>query len=198
MPQYGEIIMNVTGIRVATLNADNTYTTPAYVEYGGDISFEVEMANNELSAYGMIVESLAVAQKVTGNFVDGTFNFDVLAAMLGAGTFNAESESGTTPDRYRVANLLMGGAGNGYFGMIASLAAKDGANVLVGVPKAMLETVPGIAVAQNEFRTTDVGFNAYAPSTSIRRALKIKRNETAEAVPATANDFGAFFAGMFA
>lgn len=198
MPEYGEIIMNVTGIRVATLNADNTYDTPSYVEYGGDISFEFEMANNELSAYGMIVEALAVAQKVTGNFVDGTFSFDVLMQMLGAGSFNAEDESGVTPDRYRVAEAMMGGSGNGYFGMIASLAAKNGSNVLVGVPKAMLETVPGIAVAQNEFRTTDVAFNAYAPSTAVRKAIRIKRNETAASIPTDASGFATFFAGMFA
>lgn len=193
MPQYAQVIKNITGIYVASLKSDNTYNTPAYVEYGGDVSFEFEMDENELDAYGMTVESLAVVKKATGSFQDGTFNFAVLKEMVGGGSWSSQSESGSTPNRYQVGDVLAGGEGNGYFGMIAAFAGTNGSNMLVGFPKAMLGQFPAFDAGQNEFRVTEVDFNAYAPSTAIRKAVRFKRNETAASIPTTANDFLAFF-----
>src|SRR5690606_11975984 len=86
-----------------------------------------------------------------------------------------------------------GGAGTGYFGLIAAYVADDGGNMVVGFPKAKLGTFPGFTQEQNQFRHSEIPFNAFAPSTLKRIAMKSIAYETLTAPPSDQSGFQAYF-----
>lgn len=193
MPSYGDVIYNITGMYVAALQSDNAYGTPSYIDYGQELSWEYEADNDEIKSYGLIVESLSIPTKATGNFMQASMDFASFAIL----TSFSGSESGSTPNQVNTLDLLVGGAGLPYFGIIAAFAAISGANMLAGFPKCKLQTIPGFTIEQNTFRTSEVGIDMFAPSTTVRKVSRYKKYETAAAIPSSANDFDTYFNGMF-
>lgn len=194
-PGYAEVIYNPTAIYVASLTdaVAGTYGTPQLIEYGQKFEFDIESDNDEIMAYGLTVEALAVPKKATGTLTQAAMNFAAIAILCG---FTNNSYL-TTPNRYNIMDINVGGSGLPYFGVIVSYAATNGANMLAGFAKAQLDTVPGFKVDQNKFRIGEAKINGYAPNTQIRKVVRLKGNETAATVPTTGVTFGAFFSGMF-
>jgi len=193
MPEYGDVIQNITAMYVAALGSDNSYGTPALIDYGQQLSWEFESDTDEIKSYGLIVESLAIPIKATGTLVQASMDLASFAIM----TSNSSSESDSAPDRVKTVDVQVGGSGLPYFGIIAAFASPSGANVIAGFPKCMLETVPGFNVEQNTFRVAEVSINMFSPSTTIRKVSRYKKYETAAAIPSDASGFDTFFDGMF-
>lgn len=192
MPSFGDIIYNITDMYVAPLTG-STYGTPARVEYVSSLSFEFETDEDTIKAYGLTVEKLSVPTGITGTLAEASLNWSAASVMTGM----SEASSGTTPNAVKTLDMLMGGAGLPYFGLIAAYASLEG-NALLGFPKCKLGSLPAFTVEQNVFRTAEISMMMLAPSTTVRKALRLRKNETAASVPSAQADFQAFFAGMFA
>lgn len=192
MPSFGDIIYNITDMYVAALTG-STYGTPARVEYVQSFSFEFESDEDTIKAYGLNVETLSIPIGGTGTIAEASLSWGAMAVMTG----NSESSSGSTPNGVKQIDMLAGGAGLPYFGVIASYAAVEG-NALIGFPKCKLVSLPAFTVEQNQFRASDMGIKMVAPSAVIRKLMRLKKNETAATVPTSSGDFGTFFTGMFA
>ena len=134
MPEYGDVIYNITSMYVAALQSDNSYGTPSYIDYGQQLSWEYESDEDEIKSYGQIVEKLTIPIKATGTFMQASMDLASFAIL----TSNSASESGSTPNRLKTVDILVGGAGLPYFGIVAAFAAPSGANMLAGFPKAKL------------------------------------------------------------
>lgn len=190
MPQYGEIVYNPTDSWIATYDpVAGEFSLPVRVDYIQQVTFEYESDTDEIKTAGLIAESLAVITKGTGELSQASLDFAGMTVLTGYGS----TEFNTTPNRYSVQDIVVGGEGLPYFAMITSYAATNGANALVGFAKMKLETVPGWTVDQNQFRIGSANFNAFPPSTTYRKAARIVRYETAAIVPQTAEGFLEFF-----
>lgn len=187
MPEYGDVEFNLTDLRLAPLLSNNTYGGSVSLVYGNSLSFGPEAANDDLMSYGMLVERLAVLEKVTGQFQQGAFDATSLWIMTGATT----SSSGTTPSRQADTEILLGGSGLPYFGVIGNFASLNGANVLIGLRKIQLDTFPEWKVDANKFRISETNFTGMAIDTTTRKAVKMRRYETAVN---NITDFNVFFA----
>ncbi len=186
MPEWGDVVFNLTGVNVARLLTGNLYGLAGSLEYGQELSFSVISDNDELMSYGMIVERLAIPKKIEGTIKQGAIDFLPLATMTGF----APASSGTTPNRTRVVDVLAGGSGLPYFGLIGAFAGTFGANTLCGFPKAQLDSFPSWEVEANKFRIGETKFTAMAIETTTRKLLRIRSYETAAAVP---TDFANWF-----
>ncbi len=192
MPSYGDVIYNITAMYVAALQADNTYGTPALVEYGQEFPIDYEADNDDLSGYGMTVELLSVIRKGTATFKNGSFNIASKTIITGT----SESTSGTTPNQIGTTDFQAGGAGLPYFGLVVAGASTLG-NIVAGYPKCKLETIPKFNIMENKFVIGEAKIGMIAPSTTIRKFQRIKRYETITAPPSDASGFDTFFTGMF-
>ena len=189
MPQFAEVVYNITDAWVARLNLDNTYGTPVRVDYIGKVSFEYESDTDEIKSGGQIVETLTVPTKATGEITQASLDFAGMAVLLG--TVNGSYS--TTPNQYGVQDIPVGGEGLPYCGLIVAYASVYGGNMLAGFPKFRLDTVPGFDADQNKFRIGSANFTAIAPSVNARKVVRYKKYETAAAVPQSAANFLAFF-----
>lgn len=189
MVAYSEVLYNITEAKVALLANDNTYGTPVAIDYLQTLTFEYEADTDEIMSGGLIVETLAIVKKATGEVSNAAMNWAAMAVMCGL----TAGDYGTTPNQYGVMDFAVGGAGLPYFGLIMRAEATLGGNVIIGFPKAKLQTYPGFEMDQNKFRLGSAGFDAVAPSTTVRKAVRVKKNETAGSVPTSAADFLAFF-----
>jgi hypothetical protein len=192
MPAFSEVIYNPTEVLVAALQSGNTYGTPVAIDYMQKVSFETEADQDEIKSGGVIVEALAIPTKIAGELEVAALNLTQTATMLG---YNAQTY-GVDPNQYGVMDGIMGGQGLPYFGMLVRYQATLGGDLIVGFPKAMLETVPSFDVDQNKFRVGSANFNAYAPSTTRRAAYRFKKNQVGASLAsqyATAGNFLAFF-----
>lgn len=194
MPQFAEVIFNITEAWVAALSVTNTYSTPVAIDLIGKVSFTYETDTDEIMSAGLVVDSLAIPKKAKGEMTQSSLDFAAMATMCGflAGNY------GTTPNQYGIMDVAVGGDGMPYFGLLVAYAATLGGNMYAGFPKAKLETVPGFDVDQNKFRIGKAGFSAFAPSTTTRKVVRYKRNETKATLTAAGyTASGAAFLGYF-
>lgn len=194
MPAFSEVIYNPFDVIVAKLNNDNTYGTPQRVDYFEKVSFDWEADTDEIKSAGLIVESLSVATKATGTLDTGALNFACMSIIQGD---TPTTVYGTTPSQYQYVDIEVGGAGNPYFGMMVLYASTLGGALIAGFPKAMLSKKPAFEVDQNKFRVGSADFNAFAPSTVIRRAARLLKYETRPSLVLTSGYMQGFFNGMF-
>jgi hypothetical protein len=182
--QFGDVVFNITDIRVTPMLANGTYLTTSFsLDLGSEMSFSPEHDQDTIKAYGMFTNRLSILTNVKGMLKQAAMDAAALWAMTGVGT----STSGVTPNQVATATLLGGGSGLPYFGVVGSFAAENGANVLVGLYKCQLDTLPQWTVEQNKFRITEVGFFGMAASISSRKVGVIKKYETAVTVPTDLN-----------
>lgn len=174
MPPYSEVIYNCTDIYIARLLNDNTYGTPTRLEHIGEFSFEFEHDQDELMSAGLIVDTLSIAKKVTGEMTQGALDLAAMVIMCDLQT----GEYGATPNRYAVTDFQLGGGGMPYVGLLAAYEATLAGNVFVGFPKFKLQAIPGFKQSQNKFRIGNAKWDAIAPSTTRRTAMRMKKNET--------------------
>lgn len=193
MPQYSEVYFTPKIAYVAALQVDNTYGTPQLVEYLQKFEFEFESDTDEIMSGGQIVETLSIPKRATGTISMAAMNYSALSILSGY----AEDPQGTTPNRYNTIDVVTGGEGMPYFGIIAEYASTLGGNLLAGFPKAQLSTVPGFTVDQNKFRIGETEIYMVSPSQIIRKCARLRKFETASPIPTTAEGFEAFFASLF-
>lgn len=192
MPEYGEVIYNISAMYVAALQADDTFGTPAHIDYGQELVWEFEADTDELSGYGLTVELLAVIRKAMTTLKQGSFSSDARTILTGI----SQNTSGSTPNQVTTMDVTAGGRGLPYFGIVFQGESVLG-NVIGGAPKCMLETFPKLGVSENKFTIHEAKLNAIAPSTTIRKPFRLKRYETAGTIPSDASGFDTFFSGMF-
>lgn len=190
MPEYGEVAFTLSEIRVAPLLSNGTYGTSVALDYGQKLSFEPQADTDQIKAYGMIVERLAVTTHATGSLDQGLVDFDAYAVMI-AGLAASSSETGSSPNKTTVLEHLVGDAGLPYFGLIGRLAALRGAGLHLGFRKCMLDKVPGFTVDQNKFILPSTTMTMITSDVTTRQLLRLKRLETNTAIPV---DFNTFFA----
>lgn len=194
MPAFSEVIYNPMDLIVAKLNNDNTYSTPARVDYFEKVSFDFEVDEDEIMSAGLVVEMLSIAKKVTGTLDTGALNFDAMGILQGD---TPTSVYGASPNQYQYMDITVGGAGNPYFGLMVMYAATLGGAVIAGFPKAMLTKKPAFDVDQNKFRVGSADFKGAAPSTISRRVARLLKYETAPTMQLTSAYMQGFFNGMF-
>lgn len=183
---YGDVVYNPTAAYAATFSTTPSYGTPVQIDYLGDFDFDYDADTDELMSGGRIVETLAITKKATGTIKNGALSLASMAVLLGW----TEGDYTT----YEVMDAPVGGSGLPYFGLIVAFAATNGANVLVGFPKAKLQKPPGWTIAQNKFRIGEAKFDAVpAGTTDPVRAVRVKKNQTAASIPTDASSFLAFF-----
>lgn len=181
---FGDIAFNVTSIRVARMLANGTYLTTSYeIQLGQEMSFKAAHDTDQIKAYGMITNRLSILTSLEGMMRQASMDDNALFVMTGTGT----STSGVTPAQVATATFLGGGSGMPYFGLVAAVAAEDGANALVGVYKCQLNEVPAWKVEQNKFMIAELPFFAMALNTSGRKMFTRKKYETAVSVPVDIN-----------
>lgn len=186
---YGDVIYNPTAAYVAALNTvANTYGTPVKLDYLGKVSFEYESDTDNIKSGGQIREVLAIPTNAKGKIEQFSLNYDAWAILTGFGT----SEYSTTPNRYFRAMPKFGGSGLPYCGLIVAYAALNGANLLCGFAKFMLQNVPPFDVDQNKFRKGETEFMAIGAG-DAGYGLVYQRYETAANIPTTAGTFLSFF-----
>lgn len=191
---YGDVVYNPFLCYVAGFDTvDNEYGTPVILDYFGDFSFEYEHDSDEIISGGLAVEKLSILKQITGAINNAALAWPALVAMTG---ISPESTDGTTPNQTSTLFIEAGGQGLGYFGAIVACASLNGAEVLIGLPKMMLDTHQGFTMAQNQFRKPEVNFTAIAPSQTLRRTVRLTKYETAGTFPSSQANFQAFMQPM--
>jgi hypothetical protein len=186
MPDPGDVVYTITDIRVARWLPGNTYDTTSFsLTYGSEMSFEVDADNDELMSYGMAVSALSIIKKLTGTLKQAAIDSNGIYVLTGHST----TTSGSTPNRTITTDMLAGGSGLPFFGAVGNFASEDGANVLLGLRKCKLDTLPGWTVEMNKFRLSEVKFKAFTPDVTTRKLHRIRRYETAAAIPVDLNTF---------
>lgn len=188
MPEFGDVVINLTDLIVAPLLANGTYGGYAQVVYHSKLSFEGVADNDILKSGGLVVEALTVPTHYEGEIEQGAVDATGLYVMTGTTT----DSSGSTPNRVATTDFLLGGNGLPYFGVIGMYAGLNGSNALIGLRKVLLDKLPGwVMDEQNRFRISNVAFKAFAINATTRKATRWRRYETANI---SVTDFNAFFA----
>lgn len=183
---YGDVVFTLIDLKVAPWLAGNTYSpTAVTLGYSSEMSFQVNSDTDQIKAFGMLVELLAVITHAEGKIKNAAVDSEATYVLSGFAT----TSSGTTPSRTGTLDILGGGAGLPYFGAVGAFAGLNGAGILVGIRKCKLDTIPGWTVEQNKFRMAETGFKGIVPDTSTRSLLKIRKYETAIAIPVDLNSF---------
>lgn len=194
MPEYGEVLYNINTAYVAALDLDdNTYGTPVRFHYMEQFEFEFEADEDEIKSGGMVVDKLSITNKATGKITNASMNMAAMLVMYGL----QSSTSGSGDTEMTEMDFLVGGEGNGWFGMIMRAEAKNGANALIGFPKCMMSGLPPFQMGQNEFRRAEMDWEAIAGDEAIRKIMRLRRYKTANNVPTTAEGFDLYFDGFF-
>lgn len=184
MPEFGEVVYTLTDLVIAALNSDGTYGTSLALDYGQSLTIEPIADNDTLKAFGMNVELLSVPIGAKFTLAQGSVQFAALEILLGL----TAVDSGTTPNQISTLDMLGGGAGLPYFGIIGKMASINGGAFKVGGFKAKLDSIPQIGVEQNKFVLPEVTGQFAAQNTTTRKLFRIKREETAAAI-GTVSDF---------
>jgi len=188
MPSYGDVIYNPSGAVIARYNLNNTYGTPGVVDYMGKFMFNYESDTDELKVSGAIVETLSIPTKAVGEMEQLSLDFVTWGLLTGY----AADEYGSNPNRYYQTDVRFGGEGVPYCGIIIAYTATNGANALVGFPKFKIDTPMGFDVDQNKFRKASVSLTAVGVGPRYR-GVRIRKHETAAALPTTPTAFLQFF-----
>lgn len=186
-PTYGEVVYSIQDIWIAALSAAGTYGTAVKLDYPQKVEFKGMADNDMLKAGGLGVELLTVPTHVEGVIGLGALDLEGIEVLIG----QAMTSSGSTPNGQRTLIIVGGGAGLPYFGMIGRMAATNGADKLIGLPKCKLDTPPQFTAEQNKFALPETGFKGVAANSATGKLMYIQDRETAAS--GTPN-FGTFFA----
>jgi len=194
MPTYGDVLYNLQGLWIASLDiSDDTYGTPVFAEIVTKFSYEFDVAEDELMAYGLIVDVLAIVKKATGSIQFGSMDYPVFAIITG----QTANTSGTTPNEVRDLDLQIG-TDNSYFGAWAQFQSTKGTAV-VGLPKCKLTGPPPFTIEENAFRRGEVTMKMLAPSTLKKRLFRLRTFETVSdfVAPTNGTEFKALWGTDF-
>lgn len=190
---YGDIIYNITDIKVSALASDNSYGTPVSLIEGQKLTWEFVMDEDSIKSYGLVTNSLSIATHAEGSLEQAALDFGAYAIMLGTSATTA----GVSPNETATMDFEVGGAGLPYFGIMATYVAPSGANLIVGFPKCQLKAIPPFSAEQNQFRTGEVSIKMFAPSTTVRKLVRYIKNETAATLPTLSADWDTWFTDLF-
>lgn len=184
--EFADVSFTLTNIVIARLKSDQTYDTVSRsLALGSEMSFEVMADTDKLRSYGMVARMLTILTHLEGTLRAGAIEADALWILTGHNT----TSSGAAPNRTATLDALAGGAGLPYFGAVGDFMSDDGGNVHVGLRRVMLDAFPGWTVEENKFRLAEVKFTAAPIDTTSRKLHRLRRNETASAIPSNLNTF---------
>lgn len=193
--QFGEVLFNVdTAYIMAYSKSANTYSgSLEELASPQEITFEPDMSTDVLMGAGINQEGLAVMKGAKMHVKAGGFDRSVYVAMTG----NTDTVASTTPTQTSVIKELAGGAGMGYFGLIAVGRATSGATLVCGVQCCQLSSPPKLS-----FMGEDVKFSmwecdgaAFPVTISSNPRLRVMRafETTGFSAPTNAATFLSYF-----
>lgn len=141
---FGEVMFNVdTAYVMAYSKSANTYSGSIdQIASPQEITFEPDVSTDTLMGAGINQEALAVIKGAKMTIKAGGFDRSIYIAMSG----NTDTVSGTTPNQTSVIKELAGGAGMGYFGLIAVGRTTNGGALVCGVQCCILNAPPKISL----------------------------------------------------
>lgn len=183
---YGDVVFTLNDLKVAPWLSGNTYSpTAVSLGYTSTLSFSVQADNDQIKAFGMLVELLSVITHIEGNIENAAIDSEASWVLSGFAT----TSSGSAPSRTGTMDILGGGGGLPYFGAVGAFAGLNNSGIFVGIRKCKLDTFPEWNVDQNKFRMAKTGFKGVVPDTSSRYLIRIRKYETATTVPTDLNTF---------
>lgn len=191
---YADQGFNITDMVVCAMAQDGTFTgTPVRLASGQECSIEPASEAFENTGYGRTSELATVVTHAEFSLGQGAIDYAAYAII--AGTTN--DEYGTTPNQYAEVHKAAGGRGLPYFALIGKMAAIGGASILVGLPRAKLDTVPSFTMTQNEFIVPEAAGKSIYNKASTGRfeyvPFILKPYETTPTIALTVNFFDDFF-----
>lgn len=189
--EFAEISYTLTGLVIASYNkTTDVYGTPATLENGQMAEVEPEADNDQLRGYGVKVALLSVMVGAKVMLGAGGADFSVLAILSGSSNYT----SGLTPNQVRTTDIVFGGGGLPYFGMLGKSPTDDGGLMVLGLRCVKLDAFPKWTLdgQANKFNLSENG--GYAIPIN-QRCVRIKTYETASlwTDPANGTDFKNFF-----
>lgn len=151
---FAEVLFNIdTAYVMAYSKSANTYSgTIDELASPQEITFEPDMSTDTLMGAGYNQEALAVMKGAKMNIKAGGFDRSIYATMSG----NTDTIAGITPTQTSVIKELAGGAGMGYFGLIAVGRATNSGTLVCGVQCCILNSPPKLS-----FMGEDVEFSQW-------------------------------------
>lgn len=142
-----------TAYIMAYSKSANTYSgTIQELASPQEITFEPDMSTDVLMGAGINQEALAVMKGAKMHVKAGGFDRSVYIAMTG----NTDTITSTTPTQVSVIKELAGGAGMGYFGLIAVGSTTNAGTLVCGVQCCQLSSPPKLS-----FMGEDVKFSMW-------------------------------------
>lgn len=151
---FSEVLFNVdTAYIMSYSKSANTYSgTIDELASVQEITFEPDMSTDVLMGAGINQEALAVMKGAKMHVKAGGFDRSIYATMTG----NTDTVASTTPTQTSVIKELAGGAGMGYFGLIAVGRTTSGGTLVCGVQCCQLSSPPKLS-----FMGEDVKFSMW-------------------------------------
>lgn len=152
---FGEIMFNINTAYIMAYNkVTNTYSgsAPEELAVPQEITFDLDVSTDTLMGNGINQEALAVVKGAKLHIKAGGIDRSVYAVMSG----NTDTVASTTPTQTSVIKELAGGAGMGYFGLIAVGYTTNGGTLVCGSQCCQLSSPPKIS-----FMGEDVKFSQW-------------------------------------
>lgn len=197
---FAEYIYSPTSIYVAALgsNSQADYGTPAFLGGVENIGWEYQSDTDQAKQYGQVTDGLTIPTHGTFTASVVRFQWEVQPIILGNAGSSTLNSGDSPNERHRIV-IKTGGEGLPYFGLIMTLAARNGGLVVASYPKVMLDNIPAFTLDQNQFRRGDMPMTIFTPSEIIKEMMWIDGFETAAdfTMPTTAGGWNTYFASFF-
>lgn len=192
--EFAEVPFALSDLVVAQWVSTTSYGIPASIAGGQRMEVAVTSDTDQLREYSAIVEGLAVVVGGEVTLKQGGIDFSALATI----TNNATRTSATTPNRLREMDVVAGGAGLNYFGVLGRVPTTDGGATIVGLPKVKLNSFPSWTLdgETNKFFIAETeGMFFAVTNAGVTKVMRIRSYETASdfVTPASGGAFSNFF-----
>ena len=192
---FGETVIQLTDLYAAPLEADNTFGTPVRIPVVEEFKFEFEHDEDEIKAYGVLVELLSVPIGATSEATEAKLDWATWPVLVGA----TPATTGVDPNQIESIEIAGGGEGVPYHGLMSVFATTNNQRLAVGFCKSKVMSIPGFDMGQNQFRRGKIEWKHVAGSDAIRKFWKAQRYQTAGDLVdfSVAANWDTFFTGFF-
>ena len=179
MPRtYSETPFTLVDLQIASYNIlTATYGTPISLDEAQMLEFSPVADNDQIMAGGRLRHLLTVSTHVEFKLSQAGIDFDAYNILTGM----TNASSGTTPNRSRRLTGSFDGTPLPYFGLVGKILSEAGADVHIGLPVCMLDSIPGMKFEQNKFVIGEANGKSIARE-SDNKAVFLLGNETAASI----------------
>ncbi|MEQ8673301.1 MAG: hypothetical protein RIC84_08800 [Aggregatilineales bacterium] len=195
--EFGETSFTLNNFIAARYNITaDTYELPGTLESGQMLEIDPQADTDMMKGYGVTTRLLTVETMANISVKSGGYDFSTYAIMTGSST----DTSGTTPNQVRFEDLISGGAGLPYWGVIGEAVTDDGGLIVIGLRCCKLDKRPKFTLdgTANKYNLSEAGGKAIPIVTSS--ALQLGRRRSYETLadwtanrPTDGAEFKAFF-----